>query len=241
MRRKFSVLAMIAGHTLGKVFAILLLLPVINGILFYRELGEAYQPLYKLLDENQFLLSFLAVFALLSIVLCGALRDKGGNQNCLLNRLSISPRGIYWNHVLYNSLCYLLLFAVEGLSLLGLAFWNRHAFPDYYNHQTLMLDTYQTNLLHLFFPLSDWLSWVILAVMILGLGICTAAMPTMNRRGKRSVSPFFMAATVAFYLLIQFNSSALFLDGKVIGLIVGIFVPALSVLGPMSQEVTADE
>lgn len=240
MKRKLSVFSMIAAHTLGKVFAILLLLPVINGILFYRELGEVFRPLYKILDGRQFLLGFLAVFGLLSIVLCSALRDKGGSQNCLLNRLRMSPRGIYWEHVLYNSLCYLLLFAVEGLSLLGLAFWNRQAFPASYNHQTLMLDTYQASLLHVFFPLSDWLSWVVLAVLIAGLGICTASMPTMNRRGKRSISPFFMVGTVAFYLLLQFNSNAMFVDGKIIGLISGIFVAVLSVFAPLRQEVSED-
>ena len=240
MKRKLSVFSMIAAHTLGKVFAILLLLPVINGILFYRELGETFQPLYKILDGRQFLLGFLAVFGLLSIVLCSALRDKGGSQNCLLNRLHTSPRGIYWNHVLYNGLCYFLLFAVEALSLLGIALWNQQVFPAFYNHQTLMLDTYQSSLLHVFFPLSDWLSWVVLAVLIVGLGICTASMPTMNRRGKRSISPFFMVGTVTFYLLIQFNSNAMFVDGKIIGLVGGILVAGVAVFAPISPEVSED-
>ena len=240
MKRKLSVFSMIAAHTLGKVFAILPLLPVINGILFYRALGEEYQPLYEILDGRQFLLGFLAVFGLMSVILCSALRDKGGSQNCLLNRLRISPRGIYWNHVLYNSLCYLLLFAVEALSLLGLAFWNQQAFPAFYNHQTLMLDTYQASLLHVFFPLSDWLSWVVLAVLITGLGIYTASMPTMNRRGKRSISPFFMAGAVVLYLLIQFNSNAMFVDGKIIGLVSGILVVGVSVFAPISLEVSED-
>lgn len=240
MKGKLSVLSMIAGHSLGKVLWILLLLPAVNGILFYFALAEHYQVLYRILDDLPFTAAFAVAFGIMSVVLCGALRDRGGRQNNLLDRLRISPRAIYWNQAVYNALCYFLLFAVEAMSLLGLAFWNSSLFPESYTHQTLMLDCYQTSILHVFFPLSDLLGWAALAVVILGLGICTAAFPAKQRRGKRSITTFLMCFAVLLYVHMQVSSHALFPDGKILILISGALISLVAAGGVLSWEVTED-
>lgn len=240
MKGKLSVLSIIAGHSMGKVFWILLLLPVANVILFYFSLSEHYQVLYRILDDLPFTTAFAVAFGAVSVFLCGALRDRGGRQNNFLDRLRISPKAIYWNQVGYNALCYFLLFAVEALSLLGLAFWNCSLFPESCNHQTLMLDCYRTSILHVFFPLSDWLGWAGLAVLIPGLGICTAAFPAKQRRGKRSVTTFLMCLGALFYVYMQVSSHALFPDGKIIILISGVLLSLIAAGGVLSWEVTGD-
>lgn len=240
MRRKLSVFSMIAGHSLGKLLWILLLLPAANGIMFYYSLEEQYRALYRLLDKPAFTAVFAVAFGAVSVILCGALRDRGGRQNNFLDRLQISYRAIYWNQVFYNTLCYFLLFAVEAMSLLGLAFWNRCLFPESGNHQSLMLDCYQTSILHVFFPLSDWLGWTALILLLLGLGICTAAFPAKQRRGKRSITSFLMCIAALLYVHMQVLSHALFPDGKIIILVSGVLISLVAAGGVLSWEVTED-
>ena len=68
MRRKLSVLSMIAGHSLGKLLWILLLLPAANGIMFYYSLEEQYRALYRLLDKPAFTAVFAVAFEISNIV-----------------------------------------------------------------------------------------------------------------------------------------------------------------------------
>lgn len=238
MRRKLSLLSMIAGHSLGKVFLILIAMAAANGVLFYTELADTYRDMRYMLDRTSFLWAFGIAFTLLSIVLCSALCDRGGKQNYFLNRLSVSPRVFYLTHVLYNTLCYVLLFAAEALSLLGLCFWMQSRFPESFNQQTLMLACYQSSMLHTFLPLSDVLGWVVLGCLLLGLGICTAALPAMNRRGRRSISTFLMCATVPFYVFLQNEFGAVELDAKIIALVGTAFFAFTALWGPLDQEVT---
>ena len=93
MKRKLSVFSMIAGHSLGKVFWILLAVPVLNGLWFWDKKGESYQPVYRILDAGEVLGLFLLCLVLMTLVLCAALRDKGGRQNYFLHRLEVSPPG----------------------------------------------------------------------------------------------------------------------------------------------------
>lgn len=241
MKRKLSILSMIARHSLGKVFWILLAVPALNGLWFWDKKGESYQPVYQILDSGGVLGAFLLCLVLMTLALCAALRDKGGKLNCFLHRLEISPRGIYWNHVLYNSLCYLLLFAAEGLSLFGIAFWNSQLFPESFNHQRLMLECYMSAMVHMFFPLSDVLSWVVLAVMILCFGICSAAMSTMHRRGKWNIAAILLLGVVALYGDLQMEIHALALDGKVIALCGCVLVSIPALLSSIRREVTEND
>jgi len=173
-------------------------------------------------DTPQTLGLFALCLGLMMLTLCGTLRDRGGKQNLFLHRLSLSPRAIFWNHGAYNSLCFLLLFGMEAMSLLGLAFWNSRLFPEAYNHQGLMLECYRCELLHSFLPLSDWLGWVVLGVLILGLGLSAAVMPHANRRGKRSVLPLLTVGVTVLYGHLQMSMYAVSPDGKAIGLTLGL-------------------
>ena len=241
MKRKLSILSMIARHSLGKVFWILLAVPALNGLMFWDKKGESYQPVYQIMDSGEALGLFLLCLVLMTLALCAALRDKGGRQNYFLNRLEISPRAIYWNHVLYNSMCYFLLFAAEGLSLFGIVFWNSQLFPESFNHQRLMLECYMSSMVHMFFPLSDVLSWVVLGVMILSFGICSAAMSTIQRRGKWDIAAILLLGVVTIYGHLQLETHALTLDGKIIALCGCVLVSLPALLSSVRREVTEND
>ena len=104
MKRKLSLLSMIAAHSIEKVFGILLALPTLNALFFYLEKGAEYQPVHQLLDEDTIFGIFLLCLMPLCWVLSKALRDKGGKQENFLGRLRVSPRKVFWIHALYNTL-----------------------------------------------------------------------------------------------------------------------------------------
>ena len=241
MKRKLSVLSMIANHSLEWVLGILLLQLLLNGLFFYTCLVvEGWEFLDVVLSMEE-LLGFFAISLVLMTFLLGfSLRDKGGKQNYFLHRLSVSPRAFCLTHGLYNSLCFFLLFAVEALSLLGGVFWHSQLHPEAYNHQSIMLSCYRYSVLHTFFPLSDWLGWVVLAVLILGLGFTSAAMSAANRRGKRSILPFLMVGTVLLYGNLQNSFQAVALDGKVVSLIPALIFTGSALWQLLGQEVRED-
>lgn len=187
MKKALAPFAMIARHSLGMVMFTLGLLILGNGILFHMELGTEPRNLSVIIEESQLRAAFLAAYMVLSFFLWRALQDKGGHQDYFLGRLRFSRRRFYLVHALYNSLCYFLLFAAEALSLLALCTVTVTRFPESYNQQSVMLACYQNGLLHTVFPLSNWLGWITLFVMILALGVCSAASPTRSRRGKTSI------------------------------------------------------
>lgn len=242
MKRKLSVFSMIAGHSLGRVFGILLLQILLNGLFFYDCLvTESWDFLDLVLNSSDALGIFSIGLVLMTLLLGFVLRDKGGRQNCFLHRLSVSPRRICLEHGLYNSLCFLLLFSVEALCLLGGVFWHSLLKPEAYNHQSIMLGCYNFSLLHTFFPLADWLGWVVLGVLILGLGFSTAAMSAANRRGKRSVLPFLMLGTVLLYGHLQLSFQGVTLDGKIVSLLLALPFTVSALWTLCRREVEEDE
>lgn len=240
MKRKLSILSMIAGHSMGKVFWILLAVPVLNGIFFLDQVGDRYRPVYRILDTPTVFGIFILSLTAMTLVLCAALRDKGGRQNYFLHRLTNSPRAVFLNHALYNTLCYFLLFTVESMTLLGIAFSSSLLFPESFNQQWLMLECYMSSMIHIFFPLSDVLNWVVLLALIAGFGICTAAMSAMNRRGKRSITPLLMLGTAALYGHLQLETHALSLDGKVIAICCCVILSLTALWGSIRREVMED-
>jgi len=203
MKKALALFSLIARHSVGKVLAVLVLLTAGNAAAFFPELGNRARSLSSMLDSFILMAVFLGSFLALSSILCRQLADRGGHQNYFLNRLRLRGATVYWTHVLYNSLCYFLLFAVEALSLLVLCMITVSRFPESYNHQSIVMACWQSDLLHTFFPLSDWLGWLTNGVILAGLGIFTAAAPTKNRNGKSSFSAALMILIVVVCFLWQ--------------------------------------
>lgn len=240
MKRKLSVFSMLLRHSFFKVLGICGAMAATNFGLFYANSPDPGECLPWLLDLSPLFWIFVVAFGLMTWVLCSALCDRGGKQNLFLGRLRMSVKTIYLTHVVYHFLCYLLLFAVEALSLLGLCLWMRHYVPEQFNHQSLMLTCYQSDFLHTLFPMSDILGWVTLLSLLLGLGICTAALPTRNRLGKYSISSFLMAGLTLLYLQMQREGGALFPDAKILAIIGTVIFALISLLNTMTMEVTGD-
>ena len=72
-------------------------------------------------------------------------------------------------------------------------------------------------------------------LLLVGLGICTAALPARNRQGKRSISTFLMVGLTIFYVYMQTQSSALFPDGKIVVLIGTAIFALISGIGVLAE------
>lgn len=239
MKRKLSILNLIASHSMRWVLLILGALVIGDAAIFAIYLNGTKAELSVLLDDNRLLLLFAGAFALLTLVLCLAMCDRGGRQNYLLNRLRVSPKMLYMTHAFYNGACYFLLFAVQALTLLGICLWSERAYASYFNHQTLFLTCYQSDFLHAFFPLENVMGWISNIFLILGLGICTAALPVRNRSRNLSISTFLMAGHgLAFFLLLCESS----MDPTVyfLGIFNSVVYLLVSLFGVLSLEVDAD-
>lgn len=241
MKKKFAILTLIARHTLPAVLAVLVLLAAANAVIFCTNVDSGFQNLYLKFDRTDMVAAFLIAYVLMTGILCFAMQDRGGRQNYFLNRLMVSPKTLFWNHALYNSLCYVLLFIVEGLSLVGLGVWAQGAFPERFSYQTLFLICYQSDMIHSFFPLEDWFLWISNLVMILGLGICTAALPTRNRSRKTSVTTFVMGMVLPVNLFLHVeDTNALDSTTRVIVMVLSGFCIMFALSGVLGLEVDED-
>lgn len=219
MKKLFAYFNMIARHNLGTVMLILTLLTAVNAVVFHLILGTSAGELSPVLDSLGLYVIFSDAFILLSVKLRGILTDRGGHQNYFLARLRKRRMTLFWNQILYSTLCYGLLFAVEALSLVALCEITAHRFPESYNAQSVMLACYQSKLLHTFLPLSDWLGWVTTGVMTCALGITAAYAPMKSRQGKTAVSWWVMQLVFLSYVWVQRGYRALSLDYKLIHLL----------------------
>jgi len=237
MIRKFALFSAICRHTFGKVLLLLGGLGAGNAVLFLLQRPDSPTAVGYRLDENAFFLLFAAVYLLLTFFLARAMCDRGGRQNWLLLRLRCSHGQIFLTHAAYNVLCYVLLFGVEVLSLLGLCVLScRGAGP-----QTLLLICYRSDLLHSLFPLADILSWAALGLQVLSLGIATAAYSAGNRFGKTSILSFFLAAGPLVYLYGNRAGSALDPTLPICSILYCGMLAPICCFGAMTREVESDE
>lgn len=241
MKKKFAVLNLIAQHSVRKVLAVLAILVVADAAAFLPGLDPEYVSLYREFDQMGMYLVYAACFVLLTLILCLSMCDRGGRQNLFLYRLDLHPRTVFWNHAAYNSFCYCLLYMVQALALLVLCVITEKLYPDRFTHQTIFLTTYQSGLIHSFLPLEDWMLGISNLVMIVTLGICTAALPTRNRSGKASITTFvavLLALTVVYLQTIDVGG--LDVTTRVIALFCSVMCALSSVAGIWDLEVDPD-
>lgn len=239
MKNWFLMIAMIARHTVTKVLLAMAALIAGNCIVFQLVLDRGFQELSMEFDRGEMYYPFAAVFLLMTFFLCRALCDRGGQQNYFLDRLRISSNTLYFCHIAYNAVCYALLFLVQGLCLLGLAFWCRKEFPESFNQQSMFALCYKSTLLHTFFPMEDWLLALSNLVLILGLGICTAAFPTRNRWGRGSYTTFIMVLAVPVYLYMQ-SQSGYAVENRIAICVMAVFCIVSSLCGCLIREEDED-
>lgn len=197
MKKYLSVCMLIVRSSIYPVLGVLLGTVAANGVLFFLD-GWNEPDLYQAVCS---IITMSAGLLLLTVFLASALCKGKGQLTYTMRRLRISDKTVFWLQAGYNAVCFALYFMVQALSFVGMSLLYLNAHPEA-GHQTLFVTAYQYELFHVVFPLENAMGWVCNGILIAGLGICTAAYPFRQRRGRKSICTFLMVGVVLFYLFI---------------------------------------
>ena len=207
MNKHLSVLALAARQTMGKVLALLAVMAAAETALFAwamsRGLTRAIMddatcpaPVEDLFDFGRISWTYRIALALLfTLLLLSGTELRGGKKGYTLQRLRISEEAaVLWEGG-YNTLCFLLLWAVQAALALGFCLWYAGTLdPAYVSGQSAFLAFYRSGFLHGLLPLADVSQWVRAFACLISLGLTTAMFGYYQRNGSKGVAPFLVLA-----------------------------------------------
>lgn len=173
----------------------------------------------------------LLITALLSLMGC----SLGSETIYTLNRLSISENGAWCWQAGYNTVCYLIFWAVQLLLVVGFSLiYCRYAPAEAVTHQTIFLASYRNEFFNGLLPLSEPTGFVRNGLLCLALGTGTTLFSFKNRRGKTAVSlPFLVIWAGVFFRRIP---GSVMRDLGFILLVLGLILYDLMVCLPRKEE-----
>lgn len=199
MKKQLSVFMLIVRSSIWKVLLILGAM-VLSQVLLFFIMGageEAY--LLNALQRIPLNVVVLIGFSLQFLALAIPLSDRGGRMNNLILRLGLSEKQIFWLQVLFNIAVYCLFFLVQALTMLLLCLIYDWVTPGDLDPFAVFATSYQYPFFHAFFPLHNVVGWLTNLVMVLGLGICTAALPVRQRHRLNSLCSILMNTFAVMY------------------------------------------
>lgn len=191
MRPHGAVFRLFLAHTVGKVLAVLVLLGAAEAAvaLWHRETIPQVSLLgYYERCATALGLLFLAAAVLVSVLLLWAGVGWGkGRPGDTLDRLTVSPWWVVFWQGLYNTLVFLLLWGVQALLLVAMA-WFYGKQGGQLSAQSLYLLVWQRDLPHFLLPLGGVGGWVSRGFLAAGLGCTAACFAQGLRRGMWDLS-----------------------------------------------------
>lgn len=190
MKQYFSLFLLFLRHSAWKVLLLAAAMAAVQMGLFW---GLTPDPAAHSLEaclaacRTPLAIAVLLGFALLSALL---LTDGAKGKHRLsytLDRLAISPKAVLGCQAIYNILAYLLFWAVQVLTILGL-FWLYQQQGGYIGPQTLYLVTWQDELVHSFLPMEELIRWLRNLVLIVGLAVTVACSAAQLRQKNKPIA-----------------------------------------------------
>lgn len=190
MKQYFSLFLLFLRHSAWKVLLLAAAMAAVQMGLFW---GLTPDPAAHSLEaclaacRTPLAIAVLLGFALLSALL---LTDGAKGKHRLsytLDRLAVSPRAVLGCQAIYNILAYLLFWAVQVLTILGL-FWLYQQQGGYVGPQTLYLVTWQDELVHSFLPMEELIRWLRNLVLIVGLAVTVACSAAQLRQKNKPIA-----------------------------------------------------
>ena len=189
--REISIWALLARGSIYKVLTILVMMAMAEGYLFLSSLNRSLRqtPLVSagfvpVLNYSGAVIVFMVALCLIFTVLFLCDTEHGGSRwGYTLDRLLVSDRHQILIKVVYNILCFVLLFGVQA----WVGMWMCRMYADrmpkeIVSPQLTFLAFYQSSFLHNVLPLAESAKWVRNVLMILAL----SAELAMARRRRNS-------------------------------------------------------
>ena len=153
-------------------------------------------------------LLFGAAFILISVALCLPGTSFSSKTGYTLDRLSISPRAIFFCQAVYNLFVYVILWAIQLGICFGLCvYYVKKAPAELVGNQTVFLAFYRNSLLHALLPLADIWTWIRNAFLLIALSIATAEYPYKQRQKKLGFSAIAMVLFAVLFFKTEIVNS----------------------------------
>lgn len=209
MKKHMSVFMLMARSTIYRVLGLLAVLVVAEVGLFmltfsHGTVWDSVQgsvSLEGLIAQSRISWVFCAIFLFVTVLLMASTGyETKGKYTYTLMRLSVSRRWVFFWQSLYNMVCYLLLWAVQILTVVLLCrIYVDRALAEHVTGQTAFLAFYRSNFLHSLLPFEDVLFWMRNVFVAAGLSITTARYPSEKGKAGKPLSVL-VAFTVLFFV-----------------------------------------
>ena len=151
-----SLLGLLPGASIYKIFAVLAVMGVMEGALFVISVQRGSNLLENTLYNRQIYPVFIVALGLVFFLLIRVQSIMGEKGEETLRRLKLSGMGIFLIEVCYNLACLILIFAVQiWILIITVKIYGVSDVP-----QGLFLTCYHIELLHNLLPMAEAGKWV---------------------------------------------------------------------------------
>lgn len=206
MKQHLSVLMIAARSTIYKLLGLLLVMAAAESALFYlvlkRTLAGELIGLEQMVNQSWMPLvsgvCFLLLCVMLSLTGC---EFSGSKLRYTIKRLSVREETTVLWWAVYNTICFLIFWAVQLLiALLLCRLYAAKIDPMYVSDQTIFLAFYRDKFLHSLLPLEETSRFICNAILICGLGASAACFSFRQRHGQKGIAIIALAAvTLGFF------------------------------------------
>lgn len=193
MKKYLSVFGLFAQSSIYKILGIILLMILAETDLF----AYAYIPAMSsegigrfehYIDRSHIELCLAAAFIVITIVLCLQGTEFSSKVGYTLRRLSVSEKAVFFCQAIFNTISYLILWAVQVGILYAFSLWYTTKTPtEFVNNQSIFLSSYRSEFFHTILPLSEVMLWIRNILLFISLGFASAEFPYIQRRRKHSL------------------------------------------------------
>lgn len=192
MKKYLSVFALIAQNSIYRILGVLALLTAADGALAWYWLAVKHHSIENLFRNGNggFGIVLAVIFALFAVVQIRHGDIYSGPQGYTIKRLAISEKAVALLQILYNMLCWMILWGMQVLIIFLICkFYYRfgETADNPLAGQQMFLLFYISPLLHSLLPMEETLAWIANLIMIVELSISSAYW-TVRRREKNSTS-----------------------------------------------------
>ena len=217
MKKHSSVFGLFAKSSLTKVLILIAAMAVAEFVFFTSELKQATVE-YGISEsfpniENFISRSFIPIicgiaFVLVSTALCLPGTSFSSKTGYTLDRLSVSPRAVFFCQAVYNLFIYLIFWASQLAICFGIClYYAKNAPEGAIGNQSIFLAFYRNEFLHALLPLSEVMVWIRNGFLLMALTIATAEYPYKQRHKKLGISAIAMVIFTAVFFKTEIANS----------------------------------
>lgn len=189
MKKYVSVFSLIAKNSICRIAGLLLLLVAADSALAWYYLSVRGYGLSTFFQNGTGRLGIVlaVIFVLIAVVQIRRGDIYSGPQGYTMRRLAISEKAVALLQILYNLLCWLILWGVQVLTVFAICkicYTYGVGAGDPLVNQQIFLLFYVKPFLHSLLPMEDVLAWIANVVVIVEISVAAAHWAVLRREKK---------------------------------------------------------